>query len=129
MLQLRCSRFTPGHLCKLPQFLCLLVETDNEALSRDASMEIAPTDALLGLPEFFFDTLQLQHVDQQIDEPPCISFHVLTDQVVPSTLKLLGSVWGREVVVLIDGGSTNNFIQTHLESHLGLAVQSSSHLK
>lgn len=35
----------------------------------------------------------------------------------------------KEVVVLIDSGSTNNFIQTRWENHLRLPVQSSSHLK
>ena len=87
------SCFTPGHRCKPSQFLCLLAEMDNEALSQDVSMEIAPTDALSGLPNFLLDTLQLQQADQQTNKPPYISFHALTGQVVPSTLSSLDRCW------------------------------------
>lgn len=41
---------------------------------------------------------------------PCISFHTLIGVLVPSTLKIIGRIHFKEVVVLIDGGSTNNFI-------------------
>ena len=43
---------------------------------------------------------------------PCILFHALNGFVVPSTLKIARKIHGKEVVVLIDSGSTNNFIQT-----------------
>lgn len=38
------------------------------------------------------------------------------------------SIHGYEVVVLIDGGLTNNFIQSKLVTHLGLTVKLSPHL-
>lgn len=50
-------------------------------------------------------------------------------KLVPSTLKLAGTINGQEVVVLVDGGSTNNFIQSRLAAHLHLTVQPSSHMK
>lgn len=59
----------------------------------------------------------------------CISLHALTGQLVPTTLKLEGVINGRDVTVLIDGGSTNNFVLSCLAKHLGLTVQPSSHLR
>lgn len=50
-------------------------------------------------------------------------------QIIPSTLKLAGSINGQAVMVLIDGGSTNNFIQSRLADQLQLVVQPSSHLR
>lgn len=63
------------------------------------------------------------------DSNPCISYHALNGFPVPSTLKIAGKLFGKEVIVLIDSGSTNNFIQTRWAHHLSLAVQPFSHLK
>lgn len=63
------------------------------------------------------------------EKTPCISYHALTGHIVPSTMKLAGTINGRPVVVLIDGGSTNNFIQTKLAEHLNLPVQPLPHLR
>ena len=60
---------------------------------------------------------------------PCISFHALNGFLVPSTLKIVRKTFSKEVMVLIDSGPTNNFIQTQWAHHLGLPVQPSSHLK
>ena len=49
--------------------------------------------------------------------------------MVFSNLKPAGSIFGCEKIVVIDGGSTNNFIQTHLVSHLHLVIQFSPYLK
>ncbi|WJZ88044.1 hypothetical protein VitviT2T_007377 [Vitis vinifera] len=73
-------------------------------------------------------TIQGEQPELMIDHPQ-ISFHAFTRQLIPSTLKLAGSINGQSVVVLIDGGSTNNFIQSRLTKHLGLTVQTSPHLK
>lgn len=77
--------------------------------------------------------MKWNHLPNSPDEehPITLSFslHVLIGQVVPATLKISGSINGHEVVILIDGGSTNNFIQTRLAMHLGLPVQPSAHLR
>ena len=48
---------------------------------------------------------------------------------MPSTLKLAGNINGQEVVVLIDGSATYNFIQSRLAEHLGLTIQPLPHLQ
>lgn len=61
-------------------------------------------------------------------EQPSILFYALTGALVPSTLKIDGTIHGKKVTMLIDGGSTNNFLQTRLASHLGLTTQVAPHL-
>lgn len=60
-------------------------------------------------------------------EAPYISIHAITEQLIPSTLKVVGTIHGQKVMVLIDSGLTNNFIQSRLATHLGLTVQQSQH--
>ncbi|KAJ0970323.1 hypothetical protein J5N97_023200 [Dioscorea zingiberensis] len=112
------ATFTPGHRCRPPQFLCLMIEGDS---NDGVELEDAPTPELIdaSTPEDLTEA----------HEAPCISFHALTGHLVPSTLKLAGTILGHAVVVLIDSGSTNNFIQARLASHLGLTVQPSPHLR
>jgi len=48
-----------------------------------------------------------------------ISFNSLAGQMAPKTLRLLGMLVGHQVVILVDGGSTHNFIQEELVCQLG----------
>ncbi|GAV88904.1 RVP_2 domain-containing protein [Cephalotus follicularis] len=43
------------------------------------------------------------------------------------TLRLNGVVNGKAICILIDGGSTHNFIQAQVASYLGLAITQSQH--
>ncbi|XP_039138145.1 uncharacterized protein LOC120275588 [Dioscorea cayenensis subsp. rotundata] len=112
------SKFTPCHKCKPAQFLCLLVDQEDGN----------PPD---GEPP---SELEHQLVEGCAGETwehasPSISFHALMGHVVPSTLKLVESINGQEVLILVDGGSTNNFIQNRLASQLKLVVQPSAHTR
>lgn len=49
--------------------------------------------------------------------------------LVPSTLKPEGKLHGQDIIVLMDGGSTNNFIQTRWATHLSLTVQPCNSMK
>lgn len=91
-----------GHCCTSPQFLCLITYESNEPVSEPEEQdhpilvtELEPPDEVAGTTII-----------------PCISFHALNGFTVPSTLKISGKIHGKDLVVLIDGGSTNNFIQT-----------------
>lgn len=63
------------------------------------------------------------------DSTPCISFHSLSRQMIPSTLKLAGIINRQNVVVLISNSSTNNLIQNLLATHLSLIVYPSPHMR
>lgn len=49
------------------------------------------------------------HKEPSPGDAPSISFHSLMGVLVSSTWKLASRVNGKEVTMLIDGGSTNNF--------------------
>ncbi|KAJ0084419.1 hypothetical protein Patl1_29967 [Pistacia atlantica] len=51
-----------------------------------------------------------------------ISLHALRGQRNPSTIRMSGRLQGQQVEVLIDGGSTHNFIQERVAIHLGLPI-------
>ena len=115
------EHFTPGHRCKTKQFLCLLASApDDEA---DPAIEILPP-ATAADPDAIPPT-----GDVMADETPAISFHAFAGHSVPSTLRLEGRVNGHPVLILVDSGSTHNFIQTRMAKFLGLVVQPTAHLK
>jgi hypothetical protein len=45
---------------------------------------------------------------------PLISLHALTSFSAPQTLKLIGYIKHRKVIILVDSGSTHNFIHRHI---------------
>ncbi|KAJ0025167.1 hypothetical protein Pint_07132 [Pistacia integerrima] len=59
-------------------------------------------------------------------EVAAISLHVLVGQRNPSTIRMHGTVLGWCFEVLIDGGSTHNFIQERAATHLGLPILGSA---
>ena len=96
------EQFTPGHRFKTKQFLCLLAsEPDKEAAS---AAEILPP-ATTTNP----DAVPLAG-DVVVDETPAISFHAFAGHSVPSTLRLEGRVNGQPMLILVDSGSTHNFV-------------------
>jgi len=57
------------------------------------------------------------------DPPAEISFHAITGALTPQTLRLPGQINNKGVVVLVDGGSTHNFIDQALVGRLGLVME------
>ncbi|XP_039130202.1 uncharacterized protein K02A2.6-like [Dioscorea cayenensis subsp. rotundata] len=113
------AKFTKGHRCNPPQFLCIMIQDeDSDDILYDHQEP----------PEVTVET-EPPDTELELDNTPCISYHALNGFLVPSTLKIAGKIFGKPVVVLIDSGSTNNFIQTRWAHHLSLPVQPSSHLK
>lgn len=112
------AKFTLGHKCNLVQFLCLLVELEDLILPAEEPLSEMSSPPLEPIQE-----------EAWIADTPSISLYTLTGQVVLSTLKIIDIINGKDIIVFIDGGSTNNFMQTKLANHLGLSVQPSYHFK
>ena len=110
------STFTPDHRCRPALFLCLLDEPEDPQYVDDNPP-----------PDPDPSPLETISTDIVVQNTPSISFHALRGQPIPSTSKVAGSINGKEVIVLVDGGSTNNFVQTKLAKHLNLVVQPSAH--
>lgn len=104
------DKFSRGHRCSAKIFL-LIAYDDNISWE-----EIPPDDAFLVVKE---------HDDQSLAQ---ISFHAIYGHLAPETLRLVSSVSDKKVLILVDGGSTHNFIQEHLVTTLDLYVQSTQPL-
>jgi hypothetical protein len=56
------------------------------------------------------------------DAIPEISFHALVGTAHPQTFQVIGKIGNQEVIVLIDWGSTHNFIEQSVVTKFGLQV-------
>ncbi|KAJ0436024.1 putative nucleotidyltransferase, Ribonuclease H [Helianthus annuus] len=95
------DKYFQGHRCTKPQFfvICDAEEIEEPPPTTDSSA---------------FDV----HSDTQAE----ISFHAITGAVHPQTLRLPGKMLHKDVVVLVDGGSTHNFIEQALVDRFGLLI-------
>ncbi|KAJ0623068.1 putative retrotransposon gag domain, aspartic peptidase domain superfamily [Helianthus annuus] len=94
------EQYTPGHKCGKPQ---LFMISD----VRDVGDVVHVEDP----PKMTEDIIQAE-----------ISFLALSGTVLPQTLRLAGKIKTKDIVVLVDGGSTHNFISQALVAQLGLTV-------
>nr|GEU47284.1 transposon Ty3-G Gag-Pol polyprotein [Tanacetum cinerariifolium] len=98
----RCGdKYEPGHLCKAGTLKVLEANEDVE--------ETLTTD--------------LTNLESDPEETTEISFHTILGKPHPTTMKVHGMLHSTEVLILIDGGSTHNFISDVLVNELKLATQ------
>eukprot|EP00253_Pinus_taeda_P034658 PITA_34658 len=90
------EKYSPGHKCKEPKFFQI------DATDYNSSEEAPPLDQ----PEVDEEDNQKDNVPDE----PVLSLHALAGISSPQTLKIRGFIKHRPVVVLIDSGSTQNFI-------------------
>ncbi|GAU40605.1 hypothetical protein TSUD_28110 [Trifolium subterraneum] len=106
--------FTPGHKCK-GRFYLLVSDDPESPPVEPLSIQSPETDT-----ENHLDTPDL---DAQI------SFHSLSGSSATATLRIPGQIANHSVTVLIDGGSTHNFIQTRIAKFLNLPTSPVNTLK
>jgi len=99
------EKFTPTHRCPKKQYLLLHVED-----SDDLHQEPEP----LNLPHLDSVASQLEHH---------LSFNALKGSSGLGTMKFQGSINGITVQILLDSGSSDNFLQPRLAHHLRLPVE------
>nr|TKS13846.1 hypothetical protein D5086_0000049220 [Populus alba] len=97
------EKFIPGHRCERPQ-LFMIEDTSHTILeeSTDDSQDMLNSEDM-----------------------PKISFHAIFGAEHPQTLHVLGNLKNKSVTMLIDGGSTHNFIDQAVVSKFGLTVNRS----
>ncbi|XP_057481136.1 uncharacterized protein LOC130768158 [Actinidia eriantha] len=97
------EKYSLGHRCERPQLFMIEdaphIEEEEEENGEEPSQE-AKTWELL----------------------PEISFHAIAGAEHPQTLRVLGKLKNKSLMVLIDGGSTHNFIDQHTASRFGLSI-------
>ena len=106
------EKFHHGHRCKGKMFALLQVEDNEETFPEDP--EVLPMEP---------KSRHLEPIDLDLPE---ISFHALAGQPTATTLRLKGRLQNVEVQVLVDGGSTHNFVQERLALFPGLQISFAS---
>ncbi|CAA0833223.1 Unknown protein, partial [Striga hermonthica] len=95
------EKFTPGHWCKERQpFFIECIESEEYEVVRD----------------------ELKSLIDPHEEDPEISVHTMERTQGPKTMKMSAWVRDRRVIVLIDNGSSHNFINSSLSDKLNLHV-------
>ena len=107
------KKFMRGHHCASRFFVLI---ADSEPPDNTPQPNLSPTH-----PD---PNLNPQPDDPTQPKPPQaqISFYALSGHSASETLRLLGHIGCQPVVILVDGGSTHNFVQARLVRHLGLTA-------
>jgi hypothetical protein len=101
------DKYFSGHKCKEQNLFM--------AISRDISEEDVETPIV-------HESLEITDITPPSNPPtvePIISLNALTGFSAPQTLKLIGYIKHQKVIILVDSGSTHNFIHCHIsqETH------------
>ena len=108
------EKFVPGHKCKNRQLYLITVQ-DGENESEEDINEVLGGSA---------------HQDQVLPiSDPYLSLHALEGTFNFRTMRIRGSVGKRMLCVLIDTGSTHNFINSAMASKLGCVMEAIPELK
>ncbi|MCI02373.1 hypothetical protein A2U01_0023405, partial [Trifolium medium] len=122
------ERFSRNHRCKA-RFLLLIAEEDDDSHGLDPEDDDSHglDSGELGLP----DPDPPHEIPDLVEEfnSAQLSFHALSGVQSAQTIRVLGRVGSHEVRVLVDGGSTLNFIQAQVAHKLGLPHLPSTPLK
>lgn len=92
------SKWYPGHKCSNPKLFLIddvIEEVEEEDLQYEKGKEVVEFPALL--------------------ENPKISLHAWLASSNPKTIKVKGKIFGQWVAILIDFGSTDNFVDTAVD--------------
>lgn len=102
------EKFSPNHCCKA-RFFLLIIEDDASILEEGSYLDLSSKT----LPSI----------------PPQISFNALSGHPTYEALHLEDFINQHHVTILIDGGSTYNFLETHVAKFLGLFSQPTTVLR
>ncbi|PNY17392.1 Ty3/gypsy retrotransposon protein [Trifolium pratense] len=105
-----------GHRCKR-SFHILIVEPD-DVVEDASSFQLDGTQ--VELEPVVDPTVQTTDPDP---DPAQISLHALMGHTIPQTLRVMGQIHNSPVAILIDSGSTHNFLQDRVARQLGLKTE------
>lgn len=102
------DKFYRSHVCKSKLFVIVMTNEKIEDLTEQDNLDVIQINTQ--------DNLE-------------INLNSLTGQHTPRTLRLTRYIQNRHIKILIDGGSTHNFIQPKIVKHPNLPVKSSNVFK
>eukprot|EP00253_Pinus_taeda_P031748 PITA_31748 len=109
------KKYSPGHKCKDPK-LFQIDATDYNSTEEDPPLEE-------------HELLEEDNQQDNVSDEPVISLHALVGISSPQTLKIRGFIKHRLVVVLIDSGSTHNFIHQKIAETVHCFVRAVSNFQ
>jgi hypothetical protein len=86
----------------------------------DPNLETLTQELLNTTPDPITDP---EPTTQLTETSPHISLHALMGHPIPQTIRLLGHIDSQPLSILIDSGSTHNFIQDRVAKQLGLNLE------
>ncbi|XP_026400008.1 uncharacterized protein LOC113295889 [Papaver somniferum] len=101
-----------GHICKTQQLFMLVASEDNGSPYSVEELEDDTTSPSTS----------------SLDSPMEISLHALTGLVTQNTIRVPGHLQSRDIFILIDTGSTHNFVDAKLAEQLQLPVSPTGHM-
>ncbi|KAF5447657.1 hypothetical protein F2P56_033191, partial [Juglans regia] len=89
------SKWNPGHKCQRPKLFLMEEVEEEDVVIEEEKIELVNEEVL----DF-------------VDNPnqPEISLHAIIGSISPKTMRIRGKIGNQELVVLIDLGSTHNFV-------------------
>lgn len=109
----RCDeRWGIGHQCKKKEMSVLLVD-DEDTGDEEFGEEVGGE----------FQSLE---VPSEEEVPAVLSINSIVGLTNPKTLKLVGLIEGREVVVMVDPGATHNFVSLRAVEELKIPITESA---
>ena len=105
----RCDdKWMVGHRCRRKELSVLISQDDEHGEELELNTEM--------------QTEELAHTELVEEIQPEISFNSVMGFTSPRTLKMLGLILGKEVVVMIDPGATHNFVSREVVETLGVPL-------
>ncbi|XP_024019767.1 uncharacterized protein LOC21411464 [Morus notabilis] len=101
------EQYTFGHNCR--RSVHILVTPDDTENFSNGDEEPPPAEPPIDMPDTGSET-------------PHISLHAMSGIMTPKTLRFSGLIGNQPLQILVDGGSTHNFIQSRVVSHLNLPI-------
>lgn len=98
------DKFIPGHRCSRPQLFGIEDASDRE-------LEDNPNQ------------------EETVEVIPEISFHAIAGTSHPQTIRVLGKLQNKDFMVLIDGGSTHNFIDQSIVAQYNMPMVENKEFK
>ena len=95
------EKFSPSHGCKR----LFLIQANFDDSDKDIEMEIEGDEVV-----------------EQTETTPEISFHAMVGTQTPETMRVMGRLVPKVVTVLIESGSTHNFVWQELAEKVGLQL-------
>jgi hypothetical protein len=104
------DKYFPGHKCKEHNIFMVVTE------------DISEEDVVVPPVEELPPPSDLTPPSDPPDVDPVISLNSLTGFSAPQTLKLIGYIKNRKVIILVDSGSTHNFIHRRISQEVNCYI-------